>query len=110
MLREDEASPGSSILGWWVARYVCGGQKITGMHDCIPFEWCYKMSITPNWEGGYACAQTLAQIGREIVGCRVQQRGSSGNRKFNEGIERGNKMRRQLRYVLCVPNNQLRRM
>jgi hypothetical protein len=23
ILREDEASPVSSILGWWVARYVC---------------------------------------------------------------------------------------
>jgi hypothetical protein len=38
--------------------------------------------------------------GRNIAGCRVQQWGTSGNRKFNWGIERGNKMRRQL-CVVC---------
>jgi hypothetical protein len=51
-MRGDEASPGSSILGWWVARYACVGQKITGVQNCIPLEWCYKMSRTPNW---YVC-------------------------------------------------------
>jgi hypothetical protein len=66
--------------GWPVMCVSGGGWKLTGVQNCIPLEWCYKMSITPNWEGGNTCAQTLAQIGREIVGCHVQLRGSYGNR------------------------------
>jgi hypothetical protein len=100
---EDEASPGSSILGWWVARYVCVG-------------WRQVLAGQAYWGGGWPVmcvsgggkswpVRHTGVVGGPLCVHKPSHK-SDVNRKLNEGIERGNKkMRRQLCCVFPIINS-----